>query len=173
MNKNTSTLFSRIRRKQGKSADGTWILVKGALLIILIVLVVCTIFDYLLTKPVKDKIASLRYKESGEVNMKETKKLPPIEYYNEEISRKQLFKSLTFNRDDLIPADLAAEQAIKNLNLRGIIKDKEYYAVIEDRRTKKIYSVYKGDFIDEIEIEDILESKAIFKYKGKIFEISL
>ena len=173
MNKNTSTLFSRVKRKQGESADAFWILIKGTLLIILIVLVTFTIFDYLLAKPVKDKIALLRHKERGEVNMKEIKKLSPIEYYNDEISRKRLFKSLTFNEDDLMPADLAVEQASKNLNLTGIIKDKEYYAVIEDRRTKKTYSVYKGDFIDEIEIKNVLESKVIFKYKGKIFEISL
>jgi len=126
--------------------------------------------DYLSAEPIEyEKIDS---PEVGEFNLP-LKTLRPLEYYTSVVGKRGLFKPPETSKKDPAEVPLAIKQMVKNLNLVGIIKDEEYQVVIEDRRAKEIHSVYKGDFIGEIMIEDIFEDKVILSYGGDTIDLSL
>ena len=62
---------------------------------------------------------------------------------------------------------------VKQLNLVGIIAGENPQAVIEDKNTQKTYYLNKGQFLGEIQLEDILEGKIIINHKGQRFELYL
>lgn len=66
------------------------------------------------------------------------------------------------------------EQRISNLILIGVISDKEgKTAIIQDRRYNKEYFLKKGDTIQEVKIEDVLEDKVILKDGDEIVELRM
>ena len=126
--------------------------------------------DYLSAEPIEyEKIDS---PEVGKFNLP-LKTLRPLEYYTSVVDKRALFKPPETSKKDPAEVPLAIKQMVKNLNLVGIIKDEEYQVIIEDRRKKEIYSVYKGDFIGEIMIEDIFEDKVILNYGEDTIDLSL
>ncbi len=126
--------------------------------------------DYLSAEPIEyEKIDS---PEVGKFNLP-LKRLRPLEYYTSVVGKRSLFKPLETSKKGPAEVPLAIKQMVKNLNLVGIVKDEEYQVIIEDRRAKKIYSVYKGDFIGEIMIEDIFEYKVILSYGEDTIDLSL
>lgn len=61
----------------------------------------------------------------------------------------------------------------KDISLVGIISGDDPQAVIEDKKSQKTYYLSKGQFIGEMQIEDIQEGKIIIKYRGDRFELYL
>jgi len=96
----------------------------------------------------------------------------PFEYYLEGIRNRRIFVSESAPVEEKT-VSVADADLIKDLNLLGIVSGENPQAVIEDKKTKKTYYVNKGQFINELMIEDIQEGKVILNYKGQRFELYL
>ena len=96
----------------------------------------------------------------------------PFEFYLEGIKNRRVFVSESGQEagKPIISADL---DLMKDINLVGIISGENPQAVIEDKKTRKTYYVNKGQFINELLVEDIQEGKIIINYKGQRFELYL
>jgi type II secretory pathway component PulC len=96
----------------------------------------------------------------------------PFEFYSEGIRNRRIFVSESAPVEEKT-VSVADADLIKDLNLLGIVSGENPQAVIEDKKTKKTYYVNKGQFINELMIEDIQEGKVILNYKGQRFELYL
>jgi type II secretory pathway component PulC len=94
-----------------------------------------------------------------------------FEYYQSVMGNRNIF-SQSLGQDNL-PASGINIDITKDINLVGIITGENPQAVIEDKKTQKTYYVTKGQFIGEIQIEDIKEGKIIISYRGQRFELYL
>ena len=93
-----------------------------------------------------------------------------FESYMKETSPRQIFSS-SGNAASLSPA--ANADLIKGINLVGIISGANPQAVIEDKSSQKSFYLSKGQFLGELCIEDIQESKVILSYRGARYELSM
>ena len=71
------------------------------------------------------------------------------------------------------PAIAANVDLLKDITLVGIITGANPQAVIEDKKSLKNYYVTKGQFIGQMQVEDIQEGKIIINYKGQKYELYL
>lgn len=117
-----------------------------------------------LPKVTPDKITEAKTEAKEEIK--------PYEFYAEGIKNRQIFGSTpgqqASQRVSGVNVDLA-----KDINLVGIISGENPQAIIEDKKTQKTYYVTKGQFIGEIQVEDIQEGKIILNYMGESFELYL
>jgi hypothetical protein len=98
-------------------------------------------------------------KEAKESALPETKS---FDFYSEKLNKRDIFKPETGSEQGgSFSSTTALSEQVANLRLAGIIVDKQPQAIIEDTKLKKTYFLYKGDFIGEIKVEDILEGKVI------------
>lgn len=54
-----------------------------------------------------------------------------------------------------------------NIGLVGIVPGDNPQAIVEDKKNQKTYYLIKGQSIDEITVEDIIEDKVVLEYRGK------
>ena len=108
--------------------------------------------------------------EEPKLELKEEPK--PYEFYLQALSQRQIFSSPSTlggaSASGVVSADL-----IKDLNLVGIISGENPQAVIEDKKTHKTYYLNKGQFVGELQIEEIQEGKIIVNYNGQKYELYL
>lgn len=106
----------------------------------------------------------------------EAAKLPPdttpLEFYLQEVNRKTIFGSRA-TAAAARPAAVADSQAIKDMNLIGIIAGPQPQAAIEDKKAQKTFYVYKGQSLGEFQVEDIQDGKVILLYNGQRYELYL
>jgi len=95
----------------------------------------------------------------------------PYSYYSKDIENRNIFKPL--GRSGKKGVNAGTMSIKENLNLIGIITGEELQAAIEDKSSGKTYFVYKGEYIDDILVEDILENKVILDFRGERFELTL
>ena len=69
----------------------------------------------------------------------------------------------------LIPKD----DLVKDFVLLGVVEGKRNQAVIEDKKAKKTFFLYKGDMIKEFKVYDIKDGKVILDYKGERIELKI
>lgn len=84
---------------------------------------------------------------------------------------------------DLFKPQIAAPQSsgmnegvfdrLKDLSLKGIIAGDNPQAIIEDTKNQKSYFLNKGQSINRMMVEDILEDRVILKVDGEVFELTL
>lgn len=77
---------------------------------------------------------------------------------------------------EIIPekqVSISKEDAVKNLNLLGIVTGDNNQAIIEDRQSKETRFFYKGDNFREFKILDIKDSEVILEYKGERIELRM
>jgi hypothetical protein len=96
----------------------------------------------------------------------------PYEFYQKELSQKQIFKTQYTQEEKTaaIPTDI---ELTKEINLVGIISGDNPQAIIEDRRTQKTFYVTKGQFIGDYKVEDIQEGRIILEFQGKRYELNM
>lgn len=97
----------------------------------------------------------------------------PLDFYLEPAKRRQIFISAAEQQSAQQPLKQVNKDLIKDINLVGIITGDNPQAVIENKKTQKSYYLYKGGYIDEFQVEDILEGKVILKYDNQKFELYL
>ncbi len=108
--------------------------------------------------------------EEPETELKEEPK--PYEFYLQGLSQRQIFSSPSA-AEGINASPLASADLVKDINLVGIISGVNPQAVVEDKKTQKTYYLNKGQFIGELQIEDIQEGKIIVNYNGQKYELYL
>lgn len=118
------------------------------------------------------KVTSPRKQESGPKPEEEAK---PLEFYLQGVSQREIFGNPVGSNieETVVPQGQVEADLLKDINLMGIISGLTPQAVIEDKKAQKTYYVTKGQFIGEMQVEDIAEGKIILNYKGKRFELYL
>jgi hypothetical protein len=97
------------------------------------------------------------------------KDLKPLEYYSQPLAGSSMFNNAGTSQ----PAIAANVDLLKDITLVGIITGANPQAVIEDKKSLKNYYVTKGQFIGQMQVEDIQEGKIIINYKGQKYELYL
>ena len=107
-----------------------------------------------------------------ELELKLKKESKPLEFYLQGIRQREIFGNpVGSSQETVIPAGATEADLIKDISLVGIISGLTPQAIIEDKKAQKTYYVTKGQFIGEMQVEDILEGKIILNFKGKRFEL--
>ena len=97
-------------------------------------------------------------------------KAKPLEEYLESVKGRRIFSgTAAIQGASLI--NVANIDLMKDINLVGIISGENPQAVIEDKKAQKTYYVTKGQFIGEMQVEDIQEGKIIINYAGQKYEL--
>jgi len=100
----------------------------------------------------------------------------PFEFYQKGIEGRNVFSAspaAPAGSAEAPAAGPAGADLIKDINLVGIITGENPQAVIEDKKTQKTYYLTKGQFIGELQVEDIKEGKIIINYQGRRLEVYL
>lgn len=96
----------------------------------------------------------------------------PFEFYLGGIKDRNIFANIGGQLSSKPQGDVNIDLT-KDISLVGIISGDDPQAVIEDKKSQKTYYLNKGQFIGEMQIEDIQEGKIIIKYRGENFELHL
>lgn len=100
--------------------------------------------------------------------------LQPYEFYTKEIGKRELFTPLIPREAGKPEAVVTLKDLAADLSLIGVIEsDSRLQAIVEDRKQRKTYFLYKGDSIGEIEVKDVLEGKVILGYEDEELELVL
>ncbi len=103
----------------------------------------------------------------------------PIDYYLQDIQKKDIFKSVIVEKAGAInsaatqPAKAKLEEIAKYFSLKGIIEGNKLQAVIEDTRAGKTYFVTKGENIGDVTIDDITETKVKIRLEDQTTDLTL
>ncbi len=93
-------------------------------------------------------------------------------YYLEGIRNKQIFSGpLLQERVQAVSGQTA--NIIESVALVGILGDDNPQAIIEDKKSKKIYYARKGEFVGDFQVMDIQEGKVILRLGAQSFELFL
>lgn len=101
---------------------------------------------------------------------------PPFSTYAESIGKRELFKPQQVEVKTEKPSEEKAELAydkLKDLSLIGIIAGEKPQAVVEDKKNQKTYFLYKGQTVNQLKVEEILEDRIILDFDGEKLELSL
>jgi hypothetical protein len=106
---------------------------------------------------------------------KEKFQVLPFSYYADIISRGGLFNTSLpdVTQDRKMPAKIAPLELLKGYTLAGVITGENPQAIVEDKTSKKVYFLNKGQYLGDFKIDDIIEGKVILELKGQRFELSL
>lgn len=96
----------------------------------------------------------------------------PYDFYLKGIKEREIFGSSQIAVVTK-PASTINTDLVKDISLVGIVAGETPQAIIEDKKTQKTYYLTKGQFIGEMQVEDIQEGKIILNYKGERFELYL
>lgn len=127
-------------------------------------------FVYSWVSPGEVKLPVKQPQKTGTPNYILSKEqIKPFEFYARNMNQRQLFGSPVKNNADI--ALIATADALKELTLVGIISGANPQAIIEDKKTAKIYYVTKGQLVGGYHVEDIQEGKIILNYNGQKYEL--
>lgn len=98
----------------------------------------------------------------------------PNEFYLEGIRGRQIFKGKSASAPETEqPLSIAKVDLTNDMSLVGIISGENPQAIIEDKKTQKTYYVTKGQFIGELQVEDIREGRITLNHQGQRYELYL
>lgn len=127
---------------------------------------------YPLLGPKKITLPKINRQEFVEPLSQERTDVKPFEFYQQGTSNRQIFTS-SGAQENVNAASAVNTDIAKDINLVGILAGENPQAIIEDKKTLKTYYVTKGQFIGEMQVEDIQEGKIIINYKGRKYELYL
>lgn len=166
--KSVSTTFPfKIRDINTKS-------VNPVLALILIGLLLYFIFD-MIYGPYSQKevdIVSKVKQEPAEVKEKTVSPIEPYSYYSSQIEGRNIFSPQESEASTVVSGP-SIEEISSSLSLIGIIAGDKPQAIIEDKKAGKSYFLYKGGFVGQAKVVDILDDKVMMEYKGQPFELVL
>lgn len=101
--------------------------------------------------------------------------LKPYSYYAAQFDQRDIFETTPYAgsiaKSSTVSANL--NQLTKDLKLVGVILDNNPQAIIENNADKKTYFLHKGEFINDMKLEVITESKVILSYGNEKMELAL
>lgn len=125
------------------------------------------------TKIKKDEIPSVARKAQDSASQAQ---VTPFSSYQEVVGKRELFKPLrteTLAAKTPKPSTSSGYEKLKDLSLIGIVAGEKPQAVIEDKKIQKTYFLNKGQTIDQLTVEDILEDRVILDFEGEKLELVL
>ena len=169
-----SDINSSFKRLLFRSSLSHTFLQKALFLVILvsfIPLVISFVYPFVGLK--KIKLPAVSSKKIEEFEPIPDQKMKPYEFYSQALSRSDLFKVSTPPQEVLAGTLTADASSIKDIDLVGIISGDSPQAIIEDKKIKKTYYVTKGQFIGDIQVEDILQGKVVLIFEGQRYELHI
>jgi hypothetical protein len=94
----------------------------------------------------------------------------PLEEYLKSVKRRRIFSGAA-TAEGVSLINVANVDLMKDISLVGIVSGENPQAVIEDKKAQKTYYVTKGQFIGEMQVEDIQKGKIIINYAGQKYEL--
>lgn len=89
------------------------------------------------------------------------------------LDTRNIFKATVTSGLSEKPPSVVGLSSVKDITLIAVLSGENPQAVIEDKNSKKIYYVVKGQTIGEFIVDDIQPGKVIIGYKGTNYEIYL
>jgi type II secretory pathway component PulC len=105
----------------------------------------------------------------------QTQDAKPYAYYLDAVKKRKVFNvpAVTSLQPLVVASEGPGSNVTKDLSLVGIIAGAVPQAIIEDKKSKKTYYVNTGQYIGEIQIDDIQEGKIVINHNGSRFEMYL
>lgn len=132
---------------------------------------------FFLEKSYNEKLAKVKTavgRDEYKAIMEAIKPPAPYSGYSSRFSGKDLFKAqvVVEAKKSGIPKKEVREM-IKNLSLMGIISEDDPQAIIEDKASRKSYTLSRGEYISGMEIVEIKNNKIVLEYEGQRFDLYL
>lgn len=96
----------------------------------------------------------------------------PYNFYSAGAGGRQIFSGGIAAQAQAAPAIVDAELT-RDIILVGVITDKNPQAIIEDKKNQKTYYLTKGQYLGQLQIEDIQQGKVTLSSNGQRFELFL
>jgi hypothetical protein len=99
----------------------------------------------------------------------ETKEKKPYSYYQQEISKRNLFKADAAEArvNKVVPTGQTFKELVKDLQLLGIMSGDKPQAIIEDKKLNKTYFLNIGDYLGEIKLDAISSDNVTLEFNGE------
>ena len=167
----------------GKPADGRarhFKIVNSALVAVLILIIVFFIFDIVTSKlspPSERRLAKVEERAAlpAAEDVNRPAQAAPFSAYAD-VGKRELFKPLRSDAQEKAASQRTSESAqdkFKDLSLIGIVAGEKPQAIIEDKKIQKTYFLNKGQSVNQLTVEDILEDRVILDFEGEKLELVL
>lgn len=153
-------------------------LVNLTLIVLLVSAILFLVYD-LVSSNLKPPIPGIRREakiKKDEIPPCVPAQVTPFSSYQEVVGRRELFKPLRTDAPSAKtskPSTNLGYEKLKDLSLIGIVAGEKPQAIIEDRKIQKTHFLNKGQTIDQLTVEDILEDRVIFDFEGEKLELVL
>ena len=151
--------------------------IKKILLLLFAVSIVCLMasFIYPLFGLNKIKLPDLKETKTDSVITESKQNLKSADFYLQGLKDRQIFATISTQaaQDTGKPVNALSADVMKDINLVGIISGDPPQAIIEDKQHKQTLYVTKGQYVGEMQIEDIQEGKIIINYQNQRYELYL
>ena len=177
-NKKVSRPEPKLERKVSKSKEAkivfasaksvNFALINKLILLVVFVALLLFVFDLYFSVPEISRPLTTSKAKSKTISLEE-KQIKPLSYYQEEISKRNLFKAGASSPKSkkVIPVGPTFKDLVKNLYLLGIVSGDSPQVIIEDRKLNKTYFLYIGDYMEDVKIEEIHSDSVLLEYKGE------
>jgi len=131
------------------------------------------LFNQKLLEPSNQKASNAAFQKA---NLQFESKKKSLDYYLAGVGGRQVFSSVsTEDRQPSLPQALtpADTDITKNLSLVGVLSGDNPQAVIEDKKEQKTYYLNKGQYIGDLQIEDIKTNSVILNRNSQKYELFL
>ncbi len=159
---------------------GYFKVINSALVALLVIIIVFFIFDIITSKLKPPSMVQGEHRQqqaarpaAEDINRQQT--AVPFSTYAD-VGSRELFKPLRSDIQGRPASQRTSESAqdkLKDLSLIGIIAGEKPQAAIEDKKIQKTYFLYKGQTVNQLTVEDILEDRVILDFCGERLELVL
>lgn len=159
---------------------GYFKVINSALVAVLVIIIVFFIFDIIISKLKPPSMVQGEHRQqqaappaAEDISHQQT--AAPFSTYAD-VGNRELFKPLRSDIQERAVSQRTSESAqdkLKDLSLIGIIAGEKPQAVIEDKKIQKTYFLYKGQAVNQLTVEDILEDRVILDFYGERLELVL
>ena len=154
-------LLNVIKKVQGKMKLKKELHVFTKVNFILIGLIVLILIIFLI-----DVLTAPNYRGPElEVDLPEQEALPVAKNLDEEFEDIEI--------DTRGSSRVSKGEALQDFNLLGVITGDDNQAIIEDKKTKRTFFLYKGDSFREFKVYDIREGSVTLDYQGERIELKM
>lgn len=150
----------------------TFGIVKWTLFVLLFAACAYFIFCILRPKVYSGRFNSQKLPEESilEEELASGRDVKSIDAYLKDIGDRQIFNKIALEEPSK-QADVVKTDAVKDINLLGIISGDNPQAILEDKNTQKTYYLNIGQSIADFVVEDIKDGRVILNYNGAKLEL--
>ncbi len=153
--------------------------VNSALVAVLVLIIVFFLFDIVTSKirPRAEQDAAKGGERAAPPAVEDASHpaAAPFSAYAD-VGKRELFKPLRSDAQEKAASQrtsVSGQDKLKDLSLIGIVAGDKPQAVIEDRKIQKTYFLNKGQSVNQMIVEDILEDRVILDFEGEKLELVL